>query len=206
MVSLGYFYLTIQSYMAKDSKWIINLTVLSFMVSCFYTAKVYERKRRDLFIVCQNSPFNMKVASALRDNVGDYQPPWWYNRHFGTMIPFGYNPNLTYEREIFTVEDACFAVDWFPRKPVQQTSSSTALKICVFYPGLGLGSQNVRLLLMQYLTCPVNTSSFLTQWNPIISMVSEICTAVCTGNVAARILLCNSDFKRCRYSSENITV
>lgn len=148
MVSLGYFYLTIQSYMAKDSKWIINLTVLSFMISCFYTAKVYERKRRDLFIVCQNSPFNIKVASALRDNIGDYQPPWWYNRHFGTMIPFGYNPNLTYEREIFTVEDACFAVDWFPRKPVQQTSSSKAFKICVFYPGLGLGSQNVRSYLI----------------------------------------------------------
>ena len=105
----------------------------------------------------------------------------------GTLLAFGYDPNLVYEREIFTASDGVFAVDWYPRKPppsagaaataaaaaaagaraasVRQTrasaaaassssssssstsaqsSSSPSLKICVFYPGLGLGSGNVR--------------------------------------------------------------
>jgi hypothetical protein len=138
-------YLKTQNYVAKDqSEWIFYITIISFLISCLFTAKVYERKRHDLFIVCQNSAFNQRVTSALRDKIGDYKPPWWYNRHFGTMIPFGYNPNITYEREIFTEDDACFAVDWFPRKPYQQSAPGRTTKICVFYPGLGLGSQNVR--------------------------------------------------------------
>lgn len=143
---LGDVYLKTQSYVAKDSsEWIFQIAVISFLISCLFTAKVYERKHRDLFIVCQKSAFNQRVTSALQDKIGDYKPPWWYNRHFGTMIPFGYNPNITYEREIFTEDDACFAVDWFPRKPYQQSGSGRTIKICVFYPGLGLGSQNVRL-------------------------------------------------------------
>ena len=128
----------------NSTDWMLRITILSFFVSVFFTAKVYERKRRDLYIVCQNSSFNLKVASNLRDKIGDYVPPWWYNRHFGTMIPFGYNPNITYEREIFTEEDACFAVDWFPMKPDKLYIAGRTIKICVFYPGLGLGSQNVR--------------------------------------------------------------
>ena len=148
LTALKWLYLSIQSYLISDSDWIIKITVISFIISILSTLKVYERKRRDLYIVCQNSAFNLKVASSLRDKIGDYQPPWWYNRHFGTMIPFGYNPNITYEREIFTEEDACFAVDWFPRKPDQHLVAGRPVKICVFYPGLGLGSQNVRFFLV----------------------------------------------------------
>jgi hypothetical protein len=130
--------------MTKDSSdWIFLITVLTFLLSILCTAKVYTRKRRELFIVCQDSRFNLKVASSLSLKIGDYEPPWWYNRHFGTMIPFGYNPAITYEREIFTEEDACFAVDWFPRKPDLDSTLGRTIKICVFYPGLGLGSQNV---------------------------------------------------------------
>jgi hypothetical protein len=132
------------SFMTKDSSdWIFLITVLTFLLSILCTAKVYTRKRRELFIVCQDSHFNLKVASSLSLKIGDYEPPWWYNRHFGTMIPFGYNPAITYEREIFTEEDACFAVDWFPRKPDLDSTLGRTIKICVFYPGLGLGSQNV---------------------------------------------------------------
>jgi hypothetical protein len=131
-------------FMTKDSSdWIFLITVLTFLLSILCTAKVYTRKRRELFIVCQDSRFNLKVASSLSLKIGDYEPPWWYNRHFGTMIPFGYNPAITYEREIFTEEDACFAVDWFPRKPDLDSTLGRTIKICVFYPGLGLGSQNV---------------------------------------------------------------
>mmetsp|Transcript_15210 Transcript_15210/g.14617 ORF Transcript_15210/g.14617 Transcript_15210/m.14617 type:complete len:430 (-) Transcript_15210:701-1990(-) len=119
--------------------WIFQISVLSFFISCIFTVQMFARKGRDLYIVCQNSSINQKVAECLRSKIGDYKPPWWYNRHFGTLIPFGFNPNLTYEREIFTEKDACFAVDWFPRKPDSQLGR---VKICVFYPGLGLGSQN----------------------------------------------------------------
>ena len=145
LTTLRRLYQIIQISIANDSSdCILKLTVLSFIISVLCTVKVYERKPRDLYIVCQKSAFNLKVASSLRDKIGDYEPPWWYNRHFGTMIPFGYNPNITYEREIFTVDDACFAVDWFPRKPNQQLMAGKTIKICVFYPGLGLGSQNVK--------------------------------------------------------------
>jgi hypothetical protein len=34
-------------------------------------------------------------------------------------------------------------VDWFPRKPDLDSTLGRTIKICVFYPGLGLGSQNV---------------------------------------------------------------
>jgi hypothetical protein len=135
---------SVHSFMTIDSSdWIFLITVLTFLLSILCTAKVYTRKRRELFIVCQDSHFNLKVASSLSLKIGDYEPPWWYNRHFGTMIPFGYNPAITYEREIFTEEDACFAVDWFPRKPDLDSTLGRTIKICVFYPGLGLGSQNV---------------------------------------------------------------
>lgn len=144
VTTICWLYHSIQVYLVNGSSdWLIKITVLSFVISGLCTVKVYERKPRDLYIVCQKSAFNLKVASSLRDKIGDYEPPWWYNRHFGTMIPFGYNPNITYEREIFTVDDACFAVDWFPRKPNHHLITEQAIKICVFYPGLGLGSQNV---------------------------------------------------------------
>lgn len=130
----------------QSSSILFKIAVVIFCISFIYTTKIYHRKQRDLLILCENTKLNIRVSTRLKEKIGDYQPPWWYNRHFGTMIPFGYNPDITYEREIFTVEDACFAVDWFPKKPdaLLDKTDEERIKICVFYPGLGLGSQNVR--------------------------------------------------------------
>lgn len=166
--SMGNVCTSFNSFMKEDSSdWMFFTTVLTFLISILCTAKVYKRKRRELFIVCQDSHFNLKVASSLSLKIGDYEPPWWYNRHFGTMIPFGYNPAITYEREIFTEEDACFAVDWFPRKPDLDSTLGRTIKICVFYPGLGLGSQNVTMFFLSYfLQVLTNAASVVVKFSP----------------------------------------
>jgi hypothetical protein len=194
-------------YMTKDSSdWIFVITVLTFLISILCTAKVYKRKRRELFIVCQDSHFNLKVASSLSLKIGDYEPPWWYNRHFGTMIPFGYNPGITYEREIFTEEDACFAVDWFPRKPDIDTTLGRTIKICVFYPGLGLGSQNVITPYFSYCYQIQRTISLCLYNLSFTTAFVEICPTICSGYVEGRILLGYRDITRSRHSIENFTV
>ena len=121
---------------------LIIVAWVSFCCSCYLTSQLYrERKaKRKLGISCQDTVSNNRYRKALQ-RVGEYEPPWWYNRHLGTCVPFGYNPNLIYEREIFSAIDGCFAVDWYPCKPRERQY----LKICVFYPGLGLGSANVSL-------------------------------------------------------------
>jgi hypothetical protein len=69
----------------------------------------------------------------------------WYSSHLGSIIPFGENIALKYQREIKTNHDGTqFAVDWYPSKPTYQESKSSdvPVKICVFIPGLGLSSNN----------------------------------------------------------------
>ena len=89
----------------------------------------------------QDSSFNRSIAEVLRVNVGPYSPPWWYSSVLGTLIPFGRNLNLRYERQIFEHENgATFVVDWFPQK---LTSADIKPRIIVFLPGLGLSSRNV---------------------------------------------------------------
>lgn len=61
-----------------------------------------------------DNKFNKKTVSTLIDNVGYYHPPWWYNSLLGTLIPFGYSPDLTFERELIASVDGDgeFYVDW----------------------------------------------------------------------------------------------
>ena len=127
-----------------NERWV---TILSFFLTVLFTVRVILRsiekhrkpKHRELKVLSQSTALNCAVNTRLKTHVGEYQPPWWYNRHLGTAVAFGYNPNLVYEREIFTANDGIFAVDWYPRKPAV---GRTGMKICLFYPGLGLGSGN----------------------------------------------------------------
>jgi hypothetical protein len=155
------------------------IPAICIIISWFLSSISFRSRRivRELSVSCQSSVLNEAVSTRLKYHVGEYMAPWWYNRHIGTILPLGYFPNLVYEREIFTVADGCFAVDWYPRKPAvaddrdgrnsvssrssqrgyrptseRSTSSSSSsspsssqdLRICVFYPGLSLGSGNVR--------------------------------------------------------------
>lgn len=125
------------------------VTLASFFLTVVFTARVLlsawgkrrrkTQKQRELTVLAQSTRLNRLIAKRIKTHVGEYEPPWWYNRHLGTAVAFGYNPSLVYEREIFTASDGIFAVDWYPRKP---TTGRRGIKICVFYPGLGLGSGN----------------------------------------------------------------
>jgi hypothetical protein len=114
-----------------------------FIFTAIITFKVHQWKPSQLCIICRTTFLNEKIVERLRHNVGEYIPPWWYNRHLGAIVPFGFDAKLKYERELFFVEDACFAVDWYPCNPQHILRGESPLKICVFYPGLGLGSTNV---------------------------------------------------------------
>jgi len=125
--------------------------LLFFLVVSF----LFTRKatKRGTFIACQQTKRNKNIITRLR-RIGDYIPPTWYSADIGTLIAFGHDMKLQYEREIYTTDDAVFAVDWYPSKPTttkeintatdQSSSSSSGVshKIILFLPGLGLHSRN----------------------------------------------------------------
>ena len=76
---------------------------------------------------------NNRIVKAIKTYAGEYSPPFWYNAHLGTLIPFGHDPILKFQREIFTNNeiDGQFAVDWYPKKP----KFGSKCNICVFLPG-----------------------------------------------------------------------
>lgn len=43
-----------------------------------------------LFVACANTPFNCKMKRLLEEDIRDFNAPWWYSSHLGTVIPFGY--------------------------------------------------------------------------------------------------------------------
>lgn len=97
---------------------------------------IFQRKVYTEFTF-KTSDFNTLTKSRLKNEVGDYKPPWWYNTHIGSLIQFGKSPNLKFEREIFTLRDgSVFGVDWYPRKPCGTISEN----ICLYLPGLGQSS------------------------------------------------------------------
>lgn len=90
-----------------------------------------------LFVACANTPFNHRFKHFLLHQVGDFKSPWWYSPHLGTIIPFGHDHSLQFEREILHHDNgACFAVDWFPRKP-SLSEDKGDIKVCIFLPCLG---------------------------------------------------------------------
>lgn len=123
------------------------------LVSFLFTRKV---TKRGTFIACKETKRNKTIISRLR-RLGDYIPPTWYSADIGTLLAFGIDLKLKYEREMIDADDAVFALDWYPYKPIikdtsnssdQSSTSSSSQpssiphKIIVFLPGLGLHSRN----------------------------------------------------------------
>lgn len=87
----------------------------------------------------QPTSFNSWLHKHLVEKVGHYSPPWWYNMHLGSLVPFGKSPALTFCRENFVHEDeTTFSVDWYPCSP--PLSLEKELLVTLFFPGLGLNS------------------------------------------------------------------
>jgi hypothetical protein len=106
------------------------------------------------FIQYKESAFNLKAKYRLSQEVGDYQPPWWYSPHIGTLFSFGYDASIKYETEIFENDDARFTVDWYPKKPAVYNRKED-LNVIVFLPGLGLTAKNVRFCYFLFNACYV---------------------------------------------------
>lgn len=136
---------------------LLEVFLLFFLVIPFLILVVYISKR-NIFkftskgkhsggktaFLYKHSRFNEKAEARIRDEVGDYQPPWWYSPHLGTLVSFGADRKLQYEVEVMQAEDGGhFTVSWYPHKP--SPSEEVMRKIIVFFPGLGLTAKNVRL-------------------------------------------------------------
>ena len=65
----------------------------------------------------QSTPFNSTAVERIKQEVGDYRPPWWYSKHIGTCVTLGKRWRLPYERDEFESEDTVFSMDWFPHRP-----------------------------------------------------------------------------------------
>ena len=95
---------------------------------------------KSIFLFDKTLAFNRRVCDLIKSRVPDYRSPWWYNSHLAAMVPFGYDPIMRFERQVFEGDSTSqFAVDWFPSPPPQ---SATNPNVIVFFPGLGLKSEN----------------------------------------------------------------
>jgi hypothetical protein len=126
-----------------------SLSLISFLLLLliFFLPQYYFHysSRRQLStlpdIKCSNTKFNQQVKQTILDKVGNYHPPWWYNRHLVAIIQFGKRFNLNYHEERFVHEDnSNFTIKWYPRKPLD----NECFRVCVFVPGLGSLSTDVR--------------------------------------------------------------
>ena len=92
-----------------------------------------------------HTDLNSNVSKSLLQNVGDYNAPWWYFSHFGGLLGFGDDPDLTYERDIMLDPNdnlQAFTIEWFPRKPYDDETKSSNLNIILLLPGVGAGIKN----------------------------------------------------------------
>ena len=122
---------------------LISCPILIFFLILMYFSSFFRRKVGTTYAF-RKTQFNLDLVSKLQETVGHYSPPWWYNLHLGSLLPFGKSPNLLFERQIFIHSDNTeFAVDWYPESPrsrfgKEQNESGTI--ITLFLPGLGLSS------------------------------------------------------------------
>ena len=91
--------------------------VLLLMFFVFLLNSLCWKKKMNSFAY-RATKFNNSVVRSLIENVGFYNPPWWYNNHLGTLFSFGASPMLLFERQIYHQADGTiFAVDWYPKSP-----------------------------------------------------------------------------------------
>jgi hypothetical protein len=131
-------------WLTSDNYFILVVcAVLATSIAVLIVDNPYSYKNVYMKVYYKPTGPNEEFINRVRNNVGLYVPPWWYSAVLGILIPFGRDLPVRYEREIHYVDnDATFAVDWFPKKPVN-VERPAVHKIIVFLPGLGLTSQNV---------------------------------------------------------------
>lgn len=98
-----------------------------------------RRCRGSTRVVAARTPLNVALEHRLREDVGSYHPPWWYNAHVATLAALHSEPPPAYERRLFPD----FAVDWLPRAPHAGAAQSSARRpdtIVLYFPGLGISS------------------------------------------------------------------
>jgi len=116
---------------------IFSFLTASHDADCAFSMRNKVKRKVYTEFAFNTSDFNAWTVSRIKKEVGDYIPPWWYNKHLGSLISFGKSPNLKFERETFTLVDgSVFGVDWYPRKP----SGTETERLCLHLPGLGLSS------------------------------------------------------------------
>ena len=129
---------------------LLGLFVLSALFQILYNF-IFMRPKvnpKNLNFMYEPSDFHEEIESAIRHKVGDYSPPWWYNKHSGTLIQLGKKVTLEYQRECFKHTDGSeFIVNWYPSRPLPSDKS----KICIFVPGLGSRSTDVSCHKIYYL-------------------------------------------------------
>ena len=123
---------------------IFSLTLLLWRLLRHPPSNEITSSSSDLFVACADSEFNLRFKQVLINEIGDYKSPWWYSPHLGTMIPFGIDHSLSFEREVLHHEDgACVAIDWFPSKPQSSLDQhANPVKVCIFLPCLGGNSDH----------------------------------------------------------------
>ena len=136
-----------QLFQNKISYYSVALLCLVLVsILCSFRLKSSSSKVK-LDIFCQPSTFNLSAKNRIETNVGPYQPPFWYSPLLGTMVPFGHDPTVSYERELFSDPNVQFVVDWFPQRPPASSSElNSNVNVIFFFPGLGLTSNNVSFL------------------------------------------------------------
>eukprot|EP01040_Poterioochromonas_malhamensis_P013271 gene13271-14576_t len=93
----------------------------------------------------KHTALNAKIVENILRGVGHYLPPWWYSSHLGTLVAFGYDPQLQYETEIVKSanDDDCFSLSWYPSRPSNKSVVSGSVEdVLLFFPGLGLSSRS----------------------------------------------------------------
>ena len=130
-LSFGYLPTSLSTSYSAFPFFVVCLLFASFLLF----SSVSRRQSCETFFAYQTTKRNESIVRTLKERVADYQGPWWYNSHLGTMLHFGAPINLQYERQCFShnhQSSTSFVVDWYPHKPHKHEKN---LKICVFLHG-----------------------------------------------------------------------
>jgi hypothetical protein len=159
-----YIYDPERSLLVGDLYFYIGFLLLLAFLRVVSTYVYSNQSSKPQNFIYKPTDLHIEVEVAIKENVGAYIPPWWYNKHFGTLGAFGNKLNLKYENEIYEHDDGVqFVVHWYPSRPLAGDLS----KVCVFVPGLGSKSTDVR-------PTPSN-AMFYFNTHHILELCSQIC-------------------------------
>ena len=121
----------------------ISAILFPLLLLLLFLFKAYNKKQTPLEFTCKQTGLNVQICSDIRTSVGEYSAPWYYFS-FLSLIKWGKNHRLKYQREIFHHSDGTqFEVDWYPNAPTMTNNNDKEVcKICLHFPGLGTSSDS----------------------------------------------------------------